>query len=564
MLELDASERRLVSAPPYTEYCLPRSGLGRPFLKSVDLLMSRLGALRTDASRTAAPRGSVGDSPRTVPHSGRALGDVVDDVIVRYLGDVPNYSSGYALCNVIPPSLTPAILAKIATAIVNPNLVHGCYGGLALEAEQLAVRHLVEVLGFDPERAGGYFTSGGTASNYWAVRYAMEKAFPGFSRAGFPSLAGRRPVMFQSVLGHYSNINAARLMGIGTDNLIRIPVTADFAVDLQAFRKALERAVIEGHDLVCVYLVAGYTDSFGVDDVESACEIVDEICARHGVPRPHIHVDAAVGWAYRFFRGYDTAVNDLDFGGDTLETIERLNTAYRGLHLADSVTVDLHKQGFVSCTASALLLKDRADLALVAKNSDETSYFGEEAFRAFPGAYTFEASRSGDGPLMTLANLHALGVEGYRTLIGQTLQRTNKLRAALRYRFGGRIQVLNEGVAGASTLWRIYPPGMDAGTTWRSEVSQRGAEDRALVERVNAYNDALFARRRKLSDARTPILGYSQKALQVGDASIGAWRCVIFHPQANVDAVVESVGSVLTLEDAEATPDAGVRDSGAR
>lgn len=164
----------------YSQYFLTSKGLDNDFLESLIQLLTGLKKVLTDANLTDSINTEFKSELviNKIPKKGWSIEEVIQNIILNYLGNVPNYSAGYAPLNVIPPSLTPAIIAKFACAIINPNLVYESYAGKAIEAEQLAISHIAEIIGFEPKISGGYFTSGGSASNYWAVRCALEKTFP--------------------------------------------------------------------------------------------------------------------------------------------------------------------------------------------------------------------------------------------------------------------------------------------------------------------------------------------------------------------------------------------------
>ncbi|MFS0518814.1 pyridoxal phosphate-dependent decarboxylase family protein [Nostoc sp. UIC 10607] len=534
----------------YSQYFLTSKGLDNDFLESIIELLTGLKKVLTDAnltdSITTEFKFELGINK--IPKKGWSIEEVIQNIILNYLGNVPNYSAGYAPLNVIPPSLTPAILAKFACAIINPNLVYESYAGKAIEAEQLAISHIAEIIGFEPKISGGYFTSGGSASNYWAVRCALEKTFPGLGKKGFKAFFDKDPVVIQSVLGHYTNINAARLLGIGTENVISIPATHNFSISLPDFESQMEEAIKHQKQVVCVYLIAGQTDSFGIDDVKSVVEICEELCQKYNVSKPHVHVDAAVGWIYGIFKNYNIVNNPLGFDPDTIDIIQKLNCLYSNLSYADSVTVDPHKHGFTSYTSSALIFKNRRDLLLLQKDVEETPYFTEDIFCSFPGAYTPESSRPGDGPLMILANLYALGYEGYQTIIGYAIQQSIIFKSKLQFSFKNSVQVLNKNVPGTSTLWRFYPPGIEAQEAYNRELFGTSEEDCSFIQNINDYNHNLFIKSKNIRSSDTPILGYSHQVLvSKSGMPISGWKCILIHPYVNIVSIIDNLHILLDM-----------------
>ncbi|WP_128080779.1 hypothetical protein [Salinivibrio costicola] len=61
-----------------------------------------------------------------------------------------------------------------------------------------------------------------------------------------------------------------------------------------------------------VLLTFGTTDTFAIDDVERVCRINEQACQRFNVTvKPHIHVDAAVGWPLIMFNDYAFDTNPI-------------------------------------------------------------------------------------------------------------------------------------------------------------------------------------------------------------------------------------------------------------
>lgn len=531
----------------YTQYLLPNAGLGNEFFKSVEHLFTGLESLRTDTNLTMFNNSKIEPELelKRIPKKGLSI-EVVIQNIIKHLGNVPNYSSNYSFLNVIPPSLIPAILAKFACAVINPNLAYESYAGKAVEAERLAISYITEIIGFEPEAALGYFTSGGSAGNYWAIRCALEKAFPGWGKKGFKSFIDKEPVIIQSVLGHYTNVNAARLLGVGTENVISVPTTPNFSICLDAFQFQMEEAIKQKKQIVSIYLIAGCTDSFGVDDIKTVFEIREQLCQKYNIPKPHLHVDAAVGWIYGIFKDYEFQENPLGFDSETINSIHKINNLYCNLYYADSITVDPHKHGFTSYSSSALIFKNKQDLLLLQKDVEETPYFTEDSFCSFPGAYTPETSRPGDGSLMLLANLYALGYEGYQAIIGYAIQQSNILKLKLQFNFNDSIQILNQNIPGTSTVWRFYPNGVEVEKAYQRELFGSDEEDRIFTLRMNEYNYNLFIKAKSMRNHNSPILGYShQVILNKCGVPISGWKCIIFHPFVEISSVINYLLAIL-------------------
>ncbi|MDD5643726.1 MAG: pyridoxal-dependent decarboxylase, partial [Syntrophales bacterium] len=105
-----------------------------------------------------------------------------------------------------------------------------------------------------------------------------------------------------------------------------------------------------------------------------------------------------------------------------------------------------------------------------------------------PGIYTLECSRPGSGALAAFANIRLLGKQGYRVLIGHAVEMAEMLRERLEAH--SFIQVVNDHNFGSVTLFRVYPPGVEAQAAYRREVKDPACREE--LEAHNFYNRRIF------------------------------------------------------------------------
>lgn len=144
-------------------------------------------------------------------------------------------------------------------------------------------------------------------ANLYGLLIAMRKAFPQSLHRGTPSESYR---FLSSFAGHYSNVTVLRTLGVDTERgTLRIPINEANEMDCGALERALDSCFRLGVTVPALLLTMGTTDTFAADDIHGVRAVVDRVCALHGVTvRPHIHVDAAVGWAACFLNGAPAAV----------------------------------------------------------------------------------------------------------------------------------------------------------------------------------------------------------------------------------------------------------------
>ncbi|MCW3171111.1 pyridoxal-dependent aspartate 1-decarboxylase PanP [Shewanella subflava] len=247
----------------------------------------------------------------------------------------------------------------------------------------------------------GAFCSGGTVANItalWIARNRVLKAdgdFKGVGREGmlkalryygYDDLA-----ILVSERGHYSLGKAADLLSIGRDNIVSIPTDENNKVDVNAMRTAALALQQQNIKVMAIVGVAGTTETGSVDPLNELAILAAELDC-------HFHVDAA-------------------WGGASL-----LSNKYRhllkGIELADSVTIDAHKQMYVPMGAGMVLFKDPELAHTIAHHAEYILRVGSKDL----GTQTLEGSRPGMAMLVH-ACLQIIGREGYEILINNSLEK---------------------------------------------------------------------------------------------------------------------------------------------
>ncbi|WP_434938512.1 pyridoxal-dependent aspartate 1-decarboxylase PanP [Shewanella sp. HL-SH8] len=247
----------------------------------------------------------------------------------------------------------------------------------------------------------GAFCSGGTVANItalWIARNQVLKAegsFKGVGREGMLKALRHYGYDDLAILvserGHYSLGKAADLLSIGRDNIVSIPTDANNKVDVSAMRQAALKLEKNNIKVMAIVGVAGTTETGNVDPLTELAELATELGC-------HFHVDAA-------------------WGGASL-----LSNKYRyllkGIELADSVTIDAHKQMYVPMGAGMVLFKDPELAHTIAHHAEYILRVGSKDL----GSQTLEGSRPGMAMLVH-ACLQIIGREGYEILINNSLEK---------------------------------------------------------------------------------------------------------------------------------------------
>ncbi|MER6494597.1 lysine decarboxylase DesA [Streptomyces griseorubiginosus] len=250
---------------------------------------------------------------------------VLDELEDVYLRDAVYFHHPRYLAHLNCPVVIPAVLGEAVLSAVNSSLDtwDQSAGGTLIERKLIDWTTARIGLG---SVADGVFTSGGTQSNLQALLLAREEAKA-------DNLADLR--IFASEVSHFSVKKSAKLLGLGADAVVSVPVGADKRMQTVALARELERCEREGLVPMAVVATAGTTDFGSIDPLPE----IAELCEQYGA---WMHVDAAYGCGLLASLKYR----------DRIEGIER----------ADSVTVDYHKSFFQPVSSSAVLVRDAATL----------------------------------------------------------------------------------------------------------------------------------------------------------------------------------------------------------
>ncbi|MGQ5592088.1 lysine decarboxylase DesA [Streptomyces sp. ESR1.13] len=250
---------------------------------------------------------------------------VLDELEDVYLRDAVYFHHPRYLAHLNCPVVIPALLGEAVLSAVNSSLDTWDQSAGGTLIERKLIDWTTARIGLGPA-ADGVFTSGGTQSNLQALLLAREEAKA-------ESLADLR--IFASEVSHFSVKKSAKLLGLGPDAVVPVPVDHDKRLQSVALARELERCVRDGLVPMAVVATAGTTDFGSIDPLPE----IAGLCEQYGV---WMHVDAAYGCGLLASLKYR----------DRIAGIER----------ADSVTVDYHKSFFQPVSSSAVLVRDAATL----------------------------------------------------------------------------------------------------------------------------------------------------------------------------------------------------------
>jgi glutamate/tyrosine decarboxylase-like PLP-dependent enzyme len=409
----------------------------------------------------------------------------VTDLLSDYCQDMIVWGHPNSQVNVTPPSSISSIMAFIAAAIYNPNIISDESSGQFSDAEIETIEMVSDLIGYDSQKSGGLFTFGGTGTILYGCKLGIEKILGG---KGMTEGIHENLKIVTSDISHYSHLNVASWLGIGTKNLVIIPTTNENEMSLIDLEDNLRRALERKEKIATIIATMGTTDAFGIDDIYAIVKLRDQLTEEYELKcPPHIHADAVIGWIWMIFKDYDFRNNPLGFHARTMHSLQDSLMKMSSLYMADSVGIDFHKTGYAPYISSAFLVKNRGELTLFSRSPDQMPYLYKSG-HYHPGIYTLETSRPGTGALAALANIRLFAKQGYRVLIGHIVEMAEMLRERLEeHKF---IRVLNNYNYGPVTLFRVYPDGINTNEIFQQEMNN--IDYRKQTEENNAYNLKIF------------------------------------------------------------------------
>jgi len=259
----------------------------------------------------------------------------------------------------------------------------------------------------NPGTALGLVCSGGTLANIsamWLARNALlrpdeSKAFEGAEKEGM--MRGMRHYGFEDAcfVGtqslHYSMKKAADVLGLGTHGMHCIPFDDKYQVRLDLMEEEIIKLRATKFAILALVGVAGATETGAIDDLAG----IAALAKKYNI---HFHVDGAWGGPCIFSKEHSKKM--------------------KGIELADTITLDGHKQLYTPMGCGLCLIRDPDLVRFVQKTANYI--IRKESFDT--GKFTLEGSRPANGVFMH-ANLEVLGVQGYEMLIDRSIRITRKM-----------------------------------------------------------------------------------------------------------------------------------------
>lgn len=261
----------------------------------------------------------------------------------------------------VSPPLPVAAATSMLTALLNNGMAVYEMGLVSNPLERIISEILAKKIGYG-EDAGGLLTSGGTLASLTALLAARGNQTNVWSEGSSEKLA-----VMVSEEAHYCIDRAARIMGMGTEGIIKIPANSEFQLQTALLDSYLNKAEAAGFRVICVVGSACSTSTGSYDNLNALADFAQ----KHQI---WFHVDGAHGAAVVFSEKYKHLVD--------------------GIQRADSMILDWHKMLLVPALATSLIFKRNADSYRTFQQKAQYLWDNQESEDWFnSGKRTFECTK---------------------------------------------------------------------------------------------------------------------------------------------------------------------------
>lgn len=228
----------------------------------------------------------------------------------------------------VTPPLPITAIASMLSGLLNNGMAVYEMGLVSNPLERILSEILAKRIGFD-KNASGLLTSGGTLANLTALLAARAAKTDVWEEGSNEKLA-----VMVSEEAHYCIDRAARIMGMGSEGIIKVPTNDKLQIRTDLLEKYYQETTEKGFRVICIVGSACSTSTGSYDNLEE----IATFAQKHQL---WFHADGAHGGAVVFSEKYKHKV--------------------AGLYQADSVVIDWHKMLMTPALATALIFKRDED-----------------------------------------------------------------------------------------------------------------------------------------------------------------------------------------------------------
>src|SRR5437870_11611600 len=290
-----------------------------------------LGSLRV--APNDKPGAILAALPAKPPEEGEPFEKILSDIDRVIVPGMVHWSHPMFLGYFGWTTTAPAILGEIITAPLNVNAMTWRTCPAATELETLIVDWIRQWMHL-PQEFGGVVYDTASVGVMHALAVAREEAAPSVRKHGLVGAGAPVFRIYASEQAHSSAEKAAIALGLGEENVQRVPTDSHFRMNLGAMREMIARDVASrgrGIKPMAVIATVGTTSTASVDPVPE----IATICRENKL---WLHIDGAYGAGFAI--------------------LPEKKSLTDGWSEADSIVVNPHKSLFVPLDFSVLYVRN--------------------------------------------------------------------------------------------------------------------------------------------------------------------------------------------------------------
>jgi aromatic-L-amino-acid decarboxylase len=269
--------------------------------------------------------------PAEPPEQGEAFDKILSDVDQVIVPGMVHWSHPMFLGYFGWTTTAPGILGEILSVPLNVNAMTWRTCPAATEVETVVIDWIRQWVGLPREFDGVVYDTASVGIMH-ALAVAREEAAPFARERG---LAGRADLprfrIYASDQAHNAAEKAAIALGIGKENVRRVPSDGEFRMEIPHLRKMIAVDRQSGFKPIAIIATAGTTSTASVDPIAELAGLCRE-------EKVWLHIDAAYGGGFAILPEYKWITE--------------------GWSDADSIIINPHKSLFVPLDFSVLYVRD--------------------------------------------------------------------------------------------------------------------------------------------------------------------------------------------------------------
>ena len=298
--------------------------------RMVDLMVEYMESIESyPVKSTVKPKEVYNQLPSDMPEHGESMDQILSDFREIIMPGIthwqhPNFYA-YFQANASPPS----ILAEMLTATLGIQGMKWETSPASTELEEKMMSWLLRAMNL-PSTWEGVIQSTASDSTLCALLTARERQSNfNINEQGFNADQTYR--VYCSTETHSSAEKAAKIAGIGKQNVVKIATDHVQSISTEELSKHIQQDLNDGYTPLCVMATLGTTSTLAMDAIGAIAEITSE-------RNIWLHIDAAYAGSALILSEYQHLIE--------------------GIELADSFVFNPHKWLFTNFDCSAYFVKD--------------------------------------------------------------------------------------------------------------------------------------------------------------------------------------------------------------